>query len=128
MKEDRVVGKSVRGAGSWSYWQWAALHGTGLLLAVFLFLHIWSVHYAGGMATDGFTFAGVSTKLRSPVFRFFDFGLLVLALFHGLVGTRRVSVDLGLFSAWGERALDLVLLILGIAGLWYGWSIYQAFL
>ena len=128
MKEDRVVGRSVRGAGSWSYWQWAALHGTGLLLAVFLFLHIWSVHYAGGMATDGFTFAGVSTKLRSPIFRFFDFGLLVLALFHGLVGTRRVSVDLGVLSARGEWALDLVLLILGIAGLGYGWSIYQAFM
>lgn len=116
-----------RVAGEGSFWRWLTLLVTGLLLLTFVLAHLWSVHYSTHAASTGFTFEGVAAKLRSPLWRMFDLGLLVLALVHGLVGTQRIIADLGVFGARGMRAVTAVLTGLGLGGLVYGWLIYRAF-
>lgn len=109
-----------------AFGDWLALHLTGLFLAVFLLAHIWAVHYAVGSST-GFTFEAVRQKLQNPLFTFLDLGLLVLAIYHGLVGLRRFVVDLEILSVGAVRVLSWLLVALGAVGLYYGWLIYRAF-
>lgn len=118
---------STAGSARPSFAQWAGLHLTGLVLVVFVVSHLWSVHYGADVASEGFTYAGVAAKLRSPLFRFFDLGLLGLALVHGLLGTQRVIVDLVALERRTLAALNVGLIVLGLAGFYYGWSIYLAF-
>ncbi len=101
-------------------------HQTGVFLVLFLLAHIWAVHYAVTGET-GFTFQAVRQKLETPLFTFLDLGLLVLAIYHGLVGVRRFVVDVEILRTTGEKLLAWVLAAVGLGGLYYGWLIYRAF-
>jgi succinate dehydrogenase hydrophobic anchor subunit len=119
--------RSVVVTGETSFWRWLTLVSTGLLLLTLVVAHVWSVHYSGYAEHGAFTYDAVAAKLRNPLSRWIDLSLLVFSLVHGLVGTQRIVVDLGML---GQRALgvvNIVLTIIGIVGLFYGWAIYRAF-
>lgn len=113
--------------GASSFVQWTGLYVSGVLLLVFVGAHLWSVHYASEMAPSRFTFDAVAANLQNPLYAFVDLSLLVLALFHGLLGTHRVVADLGLCGPRALRVVGFVLAVAGVVGLWYGWIIYAAF-
>jgi len=110
-----------------AFGDWIGLYLTGLFLVVFLLAHVAAVHYATAGLEAGFTFEAVREKLRSPLFAFLDLGLLVLAIYHGLLGFRRFVVDLEVLSVGAIRVFTWVLVIVGLGGLYYGWIIYRAF-
>jgi succinate dehydrogenase hydrophobic anchor subunit len=114
-------------AGETSFWRWLTLVVTGFLLLALVVAHIWSVHYSSYAANGSFTFDAVAAKLRNPMSRWLDFGLLVFALIHGLVGTQRIVADVGMLSQRSLRVLNIVLIGTGMIGLSYGWAIYRAF-
>lgn len=105
---------------------WLGLYVTGVFLVFFLGAHIWAVHYAA-TAEAAFTFESVRQKLQSPLFTFLDLGLLCLALYHGLTGLRRFVADLEVLSTGAMKVFTWGLVALGLAGLYYGWLIYRAF-
>jgi succinate dehydrogenase hydrophobic anchor subunit len=114
-------------AGEASFWRWLALVVTGMLLLALVLAHLWSVHYSGYAGSGAFTFDAVAAKLRNPMSRLIDLGLLVLALVHGLVGTQRIIADLGVLGQGSLRVVNVALTALGMLGLVYGWAIYRAF-
>lgn len=118
---------SVALAGETSFWRWLTLVVTGLLLLALVVAHIWSVHYSSYAANGSFTFDAVAAKLRNPVSRWIDFSLLLFALIHGLVGTQRIVADMGIFGQKALRVVNIVLIGIGMIGLFYGWAIYRAF-
>ena len=106
---------------------WAGLHISGVVLVGFVLGHLFAVHYAGNVMEEGYTFESVSTRMRGGLYPMMNLALLVLALFHGLVGTHRFASDL---RVCGPKALRSVAIVLGIAGVWavaYGWRIFLAF-
>ncbi len=106
-------------------WEWLSIRLSGVFLVVFVFAHLWLLHYAGSADV---TFQEVSVKLRSPLYLFLDLGLLALALYHGLMGFIRVVGDLGVLGVRGERVLRWVSLAVGLTSLVLGYRILQAFL
>lgn len=107
---------------------WAGLYVSGVLLVAFVLAHLVAVHYARDVAAQPLTFGSVAFRMRSPVFRVLDLGLLAMALVHGLVGIYRFIDDLGFC---GRRALKVMRWVLAAAGAWgllYGGLIFRAFL
>jgi len=107
--------------------QWTLLYVTGLLLIVFVVVHVGAVHYGADGAAEGFSFADVTERMESPSYRFILLGLLVVASLHGLVGVHRFIADLGLCGRLALRTVGVVLSAAGVAGLVYGWLVYRAF-
>src|SRR5688500_15472457 len=117
--------RSVVVTGESSFWRWLTLEITGLLLLALVIGHIWSVHYSGYAGDGAFTLDAVATRLRSPVSRGVDLGLLVFSLVHGLVGMQRIVLDVGMLGPKSVKVLNIVLTLLGVTGLFYGWAIYR---
>jgi succinate dehydrogenase cytochrome b556 subunit len=102
-------------------WSWLLQRITGLLLVIYLFIHLWVLHYSNaGKAT----FDEILLRLQSPVFLIFDLMLLALVIFHGLNGVRIVIIDLGISNRaqrvlfWGLMLLGLGLFLFGVYALW----------
>ncbi len=106
-------------------WQWLSLRLSGLLLITFVAIHLWALHYE---EIPSSSFQEIAAKLRSPGFVFLDLALLVLALYHGLLGFFRVVSDLGFLGPKGEKLLGMTLSLAGVAGLLLGYQILKAFL
>ncbi len=119
---------SIPVTGANGFGQWAGLYVSGMLLVVFVLAHILAVHYAGDFSAEGYTFTEVTKRMESPWYRFILLGLLLVGLFHGLLGFHRFVADLGVCGRRSLRALSVVLAGLGLVGLTYGWLIYRAFL
>jgi succinate dehydrogenase / fumarate reductase, cytochrome b subunit len=79
---------------------------SGVLLLVYLFLHVHTIHElgAGPAAFD----AALST-FRHPVFKLLEIALLGTVILHALNGVRITLLDLGI--AQGERRLFWVLAV-----------------
>jgi succinate dehydrogenase/fumarate reductase cytochrome b subunit len=65
--------------------------------------------------------------MRSPLYSFVILGLLVTALFHGLIGLHRFIADLGICGRKALRAVGAVITAAGVVGLLYGLLIYRVF-
>jgi succinate dehydrogenase / fumarate reductase cytochrome b subunit len=71
-------------------WAWVLHRLTGLLLGLYLVLHLWTL---------GFVLAGsdslnsVLAYLNQPIFHFFDLVLFTGFLYHGLNGVRITLID-----------------------------------
>ena len=93
----------------WGLWAWVLQRVTGLLLGVYLVLHLWVLGFvlAGSEAFDG-----ILARLNSPVFHFFDLLLFAGFLYHGLNGLRVILVDLG---DWDHRRLFWSVIVLTVA-------------
>ncbi len=94
-------------------WAWALQRVTGLLLVLFLFLHLWNLHFSYRFQTPlDFVFE----NLYKPATLY---SLLGIVVFHGLAGVRTVLVDFGL-SLKAQRAVFWTLVVLGSLIVAYG--------
>ncbi len=106
-------------------WGWLSLYLSGALLLFFLLTHIFVIHYGTG---NVITTISVFNDMRSYVIAFVNLGLLMLCIFHGLVGLRRLLLDLEIFSERGDRYLIRGLIILGLGMLIFGVVIFNKFI
>ena len=98
-------------------WGWLAQAASGVLLVALLAIHWVAQHYvaAGGLRT----YTEVVTYLRQPVVFGLEAAFLVVVTAHALLGVRALVLDLGL-SPRAERALGIVLALVGAGTIWYG--------
>jgi succinate dehydrogenase / fumarate reductase cytochrome b subunit len=82
---------------------------TGVLLSLYLIIHIWVVRTID-QGPEGFN--RVMAAVQSPLFLFFEVGLLGTVLYHSLNGARLLLIDTG----WGVRhQKGLFVVLAGIA-------------
>lgn len=103
-------------ATSGSY-AWITQRATAVLLLAFLGTHWWIAHFAP--VGEAITFDRVSLRLESALLVFVDAGLLAIVIYHALNGVRNVVVDFNI-GRKAERALSMVLLVIGIVAFIYG--------
>ncbi len=93
-------GLDARARAHPAYWAFLAHRLSGLGLAVFLPLHFWALGQAleGAAALDGFLrFAD------QPLFKFAEWGLVVLLSLHLMGGVRLLLIEFGPASTSGLR-------------------------
>ncbi|MEJ5347242.1 MAG: succinate dehydrogenase, cytochrome b556 subunit [Desulfosoma sp.] len=74
------------------YLAWILHRATGILLGLYLFLHIWVIHH---LAQGEEAFNEVMAIVQSPFFHLLEIGLLATVVYHGLNGLRVVFIDYG---------------------------------
>ena len=74
------------------YIAWLLHRATGILLALYLPLHIWVIHH---LAEGEESFNAVMSTVQSPLFHMLEVGLLGTVLYHGINGLRVVFIDYG---------------------------------
>ena len=74
------------------YIAWILHRVTGVLLGLYLFLHIWVIHY---LAQGEQAFNEVMSVVQSPLFLVLEVGLLGTVVYHGINGLRVILVDYG---------------------------------
>jgi succinate dehydrogenase / fumarate reductase cytochrome b subunit len=81
---------------------------TGLLLSLYLVIHIWVVRTVS-QGPEGFN--KMMAAVQTPIFILFELGLLGAVLYHSLNGIRLLLIDMG----WGVRhQKGLFFLLFGI--------------
>jgi len=100
------------------YLAWMLMRASGVMLALYLPLHIWVTHH---LASGEAAFNQVMAAVQNPLFHVLEAGLLGVVLFHGLNGLRCILVD---YAGWARRevfhkavvgvfAVSLVLVVIG---------------
>jgi len=74
------------------YLSWILHRVTGVLLGLYLFLHIWVIHH---LAQGEEAFDEVMGIVQAPLFHLLEIGLLGTVVYHGLNGLRVVFMDYG---------------------------------
>jgi succinate dehydrogenase hydrophobic anchor subunit len=92
-------------------WAWLGIYVTGVCLSFFLGAHLWLIHYA---SQNEITFKSSVAALQSPLVMVVEVGLLVFAVVHGMMGIRRVILDLEFLGRRGDRYLTWALTAVGI--------------
>lgn len=90
-------------------WAWLLQRITGLLLVIYLFMHIWWVHFAGTKTPFDFILNTLFIPTPTSILI-----LLLLVIPHALNGFRVFAIDFGI----GERAQKILfwaLLLIGVA-------------
>jgi succinate dehydrogenase cytochrome b556 subunit len=77
---------------------WYFFRVSGLLLVVLACGHLFITHYVNVPSDTTFDF--VSHRWANPLWRTFDLLLLLMALWHGLLGLRTVIIDVVRSSGW----------------------------
>lgn len=77
--------------GSEAYF-WAFMRISGVLLLFLALGHVAIMHLVGG-GVERINFSFVASRWNNPLWRFYDWLLLSLALFHGVFGARQVLED-----------------------------------
>jgi succinate dehydrogenase / fumarate reductase cytochrome b subunit len=87
---------------------WALHRISGIMLAGYLFLHIWVIHH---LAQGETAFNAVMALVQTPFFHFMEIGLLGIVIFHGLNGLRVVLAEYGWMGQrqTARRVANLVL-------------------
>lgn len=91
-------------------WGWVGLYVTGAVLLFFVLAHLFLVHFR---ASSAITAQATASLLQSPLITMIDFSVLVLAVTHGLLGARRVILDMEIFHARGRAWLTGILSLAG---------------
>ena len=99
---------------------WFGMYLTGAVLFILVLLHLGAVHYFSNAPVV--TLADISQSLKSHLsLRIIDIGLLVFCIVHGLVGLRRIILDLEIMGkttdnwlSWGFTMVGVGLFIFGI--------------
>ena len=103
---------------------WLSLYVSGGLVVFFLLSHLFVIHFISGADISA---QSVYRDLRSAFLSFVNIALLILALFHGLMGLRRIILDLNLLGKKGDRALMVLLLLVGLVLVLLGIEIFRRF-
>lgn len=89
---------------------WLLLYVTGALLLFFLLSHVWLSVYG---SLQPFTLKGTQLLLRSPFIKVVELGLLFLAVVHGMIGVKRIILELNLARKKGSQVLNWCFVIAG---------------
>lgn len=108
-------------------WGWFGLYLSGAVLLLFIFSHLWVIHYspAGHELTGKSIFESLKAHY---MIRVTDVGLLVFCIIHGLLGFRRIILDLDFLSKSGDRWLISGLTIAGIMLFIFGLVVFSNFI
>ncbi|MHB1342923.1 MAG: succinate dehydrogenase, cytochrome b556 subunit [Thermoleophilia bacterium] len=85
------------GAGLWKgagMWAWLFHRVSGLVLALYLFAHIWVISTGAAAGADAFD--TMFKTLESPFFIVLDLALLAAVVYHAFNGIRVILFDLGI--------------------------------
>ena len=85
----RRVGRS---RGNFELWSWVFMRGSGILLLVLVFGHLF-VNLMLGEGIHAIDFAFVAGKWASPFWQVWDMLMLWLAMLHGFNGVRTIIND-----------------------------------
>ncbi|MBW1764892.1 MAG: hypothetical protein JRJ23_09165, partial [Deltaproteobacteria bacterium] len=89
---------------------WLLLYVTGALLLFFLLSHVWLSVYGSFQPV---TLKGTQLLLRSTFVRVVELGLLFLAVVHGMIGVKRIILELNLAKKRGGQYLNWCFVIAG---------------
>ena len=81
-----------KGRGNFELWSWVFMRGSGVLLLVLVFGHLF-VNLMLGEGIHGIDFAFVAGKWSSPFWQTWDLAMLWLAEIHGVNGVRTIIND-----------------------------------
>jgi|YelNatPaOPRAMG01_1025707.scaffolds.fasta_scaffold70300_2 succinate dehydrogenase / fumarate reductase cytochrome b subunit len=103
-------------------WFWAARRITGVVVALYLFAHLYvlSTFWSGQSA-----WSGMMEVMTSDLFVFLDFLLLGAVIAHAVTGVAVICFDFGVgirkhkLVYWVLAAVGIVLLIGAAYGAWY---------
>lgn len=115
----RVTGGRVIRHYTWhtGTWAWVLNRLAGLGLVFYLVLHIFVIHF---VRQGPESFDALMNFMTSPVFKFLEWGLFGIILYHSLNGIRVVMIDLGwLVDLKAQKIGFWVVVLLGLAG-WFG--------
>lgn len=99
-------------------WAWVGHRLTGILLVVYVFLHLSFLTQA---SLNQESFDQLMLRMSQPLFVFLDFLLVCAVIFHAMNGLRVVLFDMGIgirrqkLVFWIAMAISAVLII---AGFW----------
>ena len=103
-------------------WPWLGQRVTAVLVLVTIMIHLVLTHY---IAIGHLSYDNIGERLAGGAVVVNDIVLLVAVVFHGLNGLRMVVLDWGLSNSGGRRIFDIVLWLVGIAGVIYGiWALW----
>ena len=106
------------GAGLWKgigMWAWILFRISGLVLAVYLFVHIWVIsqgRVGGAEQLDSFF-----SFFDKPFLVFLDSVLVAAVLFHALNGVRILLMDLGI-GIQRHKAVFWICMLVAAAAVW----------
>ena len=109
---------SRRTIGQVQRWSWMYQRISGLILIVLIFTHLF-VNLVTGDGVSQIDFGFVAGKWAAPLWRWWDFALLILALTHGGNGMRMIIDDyahgryMPNILQWSLRISVVVLAVLG---------------
>ena len=103
-------------------WGWLTLYITGAILFFLLLAHLFASHFVGEKPINA---AVVRGDVESSFLSVVSIGLLLVGLLHGLLGLRRVLLDLELFGKKGDQWLKTILLVAGLGLAAAGWMIFR---
>jgi succinate dehydrogenase / fumarate reductase, cytochrome b subunit len=104
------------GAGLWKatgMWAWLFFRASGVILALYLFLHILVIS-TGRWTAAGRTLNSLMKMFDSPAAVVLDLALVVAVLYHALNGVRIILMDLGIGTKrhkamfWGAMAVVII--------------------
>jgi succinate dehydrogenase / fumarate reductase, membrane anchor subunit len=100
-----------RPTGGFELWSWLFMRISGVVLLFLAVGHVLIMH-VGGDGVGRVNFGFVAARWASPLWRTWDWALLVLALVHGINGLRVIVQD---YVKWpGARfAVNMLFYILG---------------
>lgn len=102
---------------------WLLQRVSAVALIVLVGLHLWVEHFSAPHSTV--TLSAVHSRLDTFKFLLLDYGLLVLALFHGLNGVRNIALDYTRLAShikgitWTLSIVGVVFIVYGGVALWY---------
>ena len=106
------------GAGLWKgigMWAWILFRISGLILALYLFVHVWVIsqgRVGGADRLDSFF-----SFFDKPFLVFLDFMLIAAVLFHGMNGLRIMLMDAGV-GIRQHKAIFWACMVVVAAVLW----------
>ena len=95
---DRRFGRE-RPVGGAELWWWLFMRLSGLLLLFLALGHLVVMHLTGTGA-ERIDFGFVAVRWESPLWRTWDWMLLMLALVHGINGLRNITMDYVTRTGW----------------------------
>jgi succinate dehydrogenase / fumarate reductase membrane anchor subunit len=86
------TGPSDRPIGGLELWTWLFMRISGVLLLFLALGHLIVMHLVG-TGVERVNFGFVAVRWENPLWRTWDWMLLILALLHGISGLRNITLD-----------------------------------
>ena len=106
------------GAGLWrgiGMWAWILFRISGLVLAAYLFVHIWVI--SQGRVSGASTLNSFFSTFDKPFLVFLDSVLVAAVLYHALNGVRILLMDLGV-GITRHKVVFWICMLIAAAAVW----------